>query len=109
MKQSKGTWLHAATKRKLVATANFKKSRGGWVAGAGVEAPLWPQWTAKFEYLYSTSAVSRKLCGRRTVRDHQCQHHRAGSFTTNGVELRCKLRSFRWRSKWIATRLGFVN
>jgi opacity protein-like surface antigen len=65
MKQSKGTWLHAATKRKLVATANFKKSRGGWVAG--VEAPLWPQWTAKFEYLYSTSAVSRKLCGRRTV------------------------------------------
>jgi outer membrane immunogenic protein len=34
------------------ATANFEKSRGGWVAGAGVEAPLWPQWTAKFEYLY---------------------------------------------------------
>lgn len=34
------------------ATANFEKSRAGWVAGAGVEAPLWQRWTAKFEYLY---------------------------------------------------------
>jgi outer membrane immunogenic protein len=34
------------------ATAKFEKSRGGWVAGAGVEAPLWQRWTAKFEYLY---------------------------------------------------------
>lgn len=33
-------------------TANFEKSRGGWVAGAGVEAPLFSGWTAKFEYLY---------------------------------------------------------
>jgi outer membrane immunogenic protein len=34
------------------ATANFEKSRGGWVAGAGVEAPVWRGWTAKFEYLF---------------------------------------------------------
>ena len=33
-------------------TANFEKSRAGWVAGAGVEAPLLPGWTAKFEYFY---------------------------------------------------------
>jgi outer membrane immunogenic protein len=33
-------------------TANFEKSRGGWIAGAGVEAPIFTGWTAKFEYLY---------------------------------------------------------
>jgi outer membrane immunogenic protein len=33
-------------------TANFEKSRAGWVAGTGVEAPLLPGWTAKFEYFY---------------------------------------------------------
>jgi outer membrane immunogenic protein len=34
------------------ATADFEKSRGGWVAGVGVEAPVWRGWTAKFEYLF---------------------------------------------------------
>jgi outer membrane immunogenic protein len=33
-------------------TAEFEKSRPGWVVGAGVEAPVWRGWTAKFEYLY---------------------------------------------------------
>jgi outer membrane immunogenic protein len=33
-------------------TANFEKSRAGWVAGLGVEAPIFSGWTAKFEYLY---------------------------------------------------------
>lgn len=31
---------------------NFEKSRPGWTAGFGVEAALWDNWTAKFEYLY---------------------------------------------------------
>jgi outer membrane immunogenic protein len=34
------------------ATAKFEKSRGGFVVGAGVEAPVWQGWTAKFEYLF---------------------------------------------------------
>jgi high affinity Mn2+ porin len=42
--------------------------RNGWTAGAGVEAPLVPHWTARIEYLYSdfgTASVTFPLAGQR--------------------------------------------
>lgn len=32
--------------------ANFKQTRGGWVAGGGIEARLFGNWTGKVEYLH---------------------------------------------------------
>jgi outer membrane immunogenic protein len=34
------------------ATANFKDTKAGWTAGAGVESTIGGGWTAKLEYLY---------------------------------------------------------
>jgi outer membrane immunogenic protein len=63
-----------------IATAKFEKSRPGWVAGAGVEAPVWQGWTAKFEYLYfDFGSINESFAGtppfavvnvNTTVHDH---------------------------------------
>ena len=33
-------------------TASFNQTRGGWTAGAGIEAKLWGNWSGKVEYLH---------------------------------------------------------
>jgi len=55
--------------------------RLGWTVGAGVEAPIAPNWTAKFEYLYSqfgTSSVTFPLSGQRFDSDLAMQQFRLG-------------------------------
>jgi outer membrane immunogenic protein len=54
----------------------------GWVAGAGIEAPLWGGWTGKAEYLYmdlgntsmtvniSAPGVPATLTTNSSIRDH---------------------------------------
>jgi outer membrane immunogenic protein len=64
----------------MPATAKFEKSRAGWVVGAGVEAPVWQGWTAKFEYLFfDFGGIKESFVGpapftainvSTTVRDH---------------------------------------
>ncbi|HML08247.1 MAG TPA: carbohydrate porin [Xanthobacteraceae bacterium] len=55
--------------------------RLGWAAGAGVEAPVAPHWTARFEYLftdYGTSGVLFAGNGQRFTSDFELQELRAG-------------------------------
>jgi outer membrane immunogenic protein len=33
-------------------SASFSQTRGGWVAGGGIELRLWERWTGKLEYLH---------------------------------------------------------
>jgi outer membrane immunogenic protein len=35
-----------------IASLSTNRTRVGWTVGAGVEAALWSNWTAKLEYLY---------------------------------------------------------
>ncbi|HEY6024920.1 MAG TPA: outer membrane beta-barrel protein, partial [Pseudolabrys sp.] len=35
-----------------VSTISASETKTGWTFGAGAEAPLWGNWTAKTEYLY---------------------------------------------------------
>jgi high affinity Mn2+ porin len=56
-------------------------ARSGWTAGAGVEAPLAPRWTARLEYLYSdfgTASVTFPLAGQRFDSNLSVQEVRAG-------------------------------
>jgi high affinity Mn2+ porin len=55
--------------------------RLGWAAGAGVEVPLVPHWTASLEYLftdYDRTSVVFANAGQRLVSDYQLQELRAG-------------------------------
>ena len=55
--------------------------RLGWTAGAGVEMPLVPHWTARVEYLYSaydTSTVVFPLAGQRFDSTLTTQQWRVG-------------------------------
>jgi high affinity Mn2+ porin len=55
--------------------------RSGWTAGAGVEMPLLPHWTARVEYLYSdygTASVTFPLAGQRFDSNLTTQEWRVG-------------------------------
>src|SRR5215469_2747372 len=55
--------------------------RLGWAAGAGVELPVAPNWTARFEYLftdYGTSSVTFPAAGQRFDSNFSLQEFRAG-------------------------------
>jgi high affinity Mn2+ porin len=55
--------------------------RFGWAAGAGVEVPVAPHWTARLEYLftdYGTSSVNFPAMGQRFSSDFSLQEIRAG-------------------------------
>jgi high affinity Mn2+ porin len=55
--------------------------RFGWAAGAGVEVPVAPHWTAKVEYLltdYGTSSVTFPVAAQRIDSDFRLQEFRAG-------------------------------
>jgi high affinity Mn2+ porin len=55
--------------------------RLGWAAGAGIEAPLVPHWTARVEYLftdYGTSSVLFPSAGQRFNSDFSLQELRLG-------------------------------
>jgi high affinity Mn2+ porin len=55
--------------------------RLGWAAGAGVEVPILPHWTARLEYLftdYGTSSVLFANAGQRFNSDFSLQELRAG-------------------------------
>ncbi len=55
--------------------------RLGWAAGAGVEVPVAPHWTARLEYLftdYGTSSVLFANAGQRFNSDFSLQELRAG-------------------------------
>ncbi len=55
--------------------------RLGWAAGAGVEVPIAPHWTARLEYLftdYGTSSVLFANAGQRFNSDFSLQELRAG-------------------------------
>jgi len=56
--------------------------RLGWAAGAGVEVPVAPHWTARLEYLftdYGTSGVLFANAGQRFNSDFSLQELRAGA------------------------------
>jgi len=89
-----GNWLFSATGGfawtydQLTLTNNVTGTtdmpflwRLGWAAGAGVEAPVAPHWTARFEYLftdYGTSGVLFAGNGQRFTSDFELQELRAG-------------------------------
>ena len=55
--------------------------RFGWAAGAGVEVPVAPHWTARLEYLftdYGASGVTFPATGQRFSSDFSLQELRAG-------------------------------
>ena len=55
--------------------------RLGWAAGAGVEVPILPHWTARLEYLftdYGTTSVLVANAGQRFNSDFSLQELRAG-------------------------------
>jgi high affinity Mn2+ porin len=55
--------------------------RFGWVAGAGVEFPVMPHWTAKFEYLltdYGVSSVTFPTSAQRSDSNFLLQEFRVG-------------------------------
>ena len=55
--------------------------RMGWIMGAGVEAPIVPGWTARFEYLYSqygNASVTFPFGGQRFQSDLSTQEVRWG-------------------------------
>jgi high affinity Mn2+ porin len=55
--------------------------RFGWVAGAGVEVPIAPNWTAKAEYLwtgYPATGVNYPFLGQRISSDFSLQELRLG-------------------------------
>jgi high affinity Mn2+ porin len=63
------------------ATASPFLWRFGWTAGAGVEAPVAPHWTARLEYLftdYGASTVNFPGLGQRFNSDFSLQELRAG-------------------------------
>ncbi|WP_409334266.1 carbohydrate porin [Bradyrhizobium manausense] len=56
-------------------------SRWGWAAGAGVEVPIWPNWTAKLEFLETSFGNRQKnfpLAGQTYSSDLSMQSVRLG-------------------------------
>jgi high affinity Mn2+ porin len=66
--------------------------RLGWAAGAGVEVPIVPHWTARLEYLYTDYGNETVLfgsAGQRFTSDFSLQELRVGvnyQFGANGTE-----------------------
>jgi high affinity Mn2+ porin len=55
--------------------------RFGWAAGAGIEVPVTPNWTARAEYLwagYPTASVNYPFLGQRISSDFSLQEFRLG-------------------------------
>ena len=89
-----GSWLFYATgglawsynQQTLTQTASGSSEspllwRFGWAAGAGVEVPIAPNWTAKAEYLwtgYPTTSVNYPFLGQRISSDFSLQQLRLG-------------------------------
>jgi high affinity Mn2+ porin len=89
-----GSWLFYATgglawtynQQTLTQTASGNSEapflwRFGWAAGAGVEFPVAPGWTAKAEYLYTgypTTSVNYPFSGQRISSDFSLQELRLG-------------------------------
>ena len=89
-----GSWLFYATgglawsynQQTLTQTASGNSEapllwRFGWAAGAGVEVPVAPNWTAKAEYLwtgYPTTGVNYPFLGQRISSDFSLQELRMG-------------------------------
>ena len=89
-----GSWLFYATggfawaydQLRLTQTASGATAspflwRFGWAAGAGVEVPVAPHWTARLEYLftdYGVSSVTFPGTGQRFSSDFSLQELRAG-------------------------------
>ncbi len=89
-----GSWLFYATgglawsynQQTLTQTASGNSEspllwRFGWAAGAGVEVPIAPHWTAKAEYLwtgYPTTSVNYPFLGQRISSDFSLQQLRLG-------------------------------
>ena len=89
-----GSWLFYATggfawaydQLRLTQTASGATAspflwRFGWAAGAGVEVPVAPHWTARLEYLftdYGVSSVTFPATGQRFSSDFSLQELRAG-------------------------------
>jgi high affinity Mn2+ porin len=89
-----GSWLFYATggfawaydQLRLTQTASGASAspflwRFGWVAGAGVEVPVAPHWTARLEYLftdYGASGVTFPAAAQRFSSDFSLQEIRAG-------------------------------
>jgi high affinity Mn2+ porin len=89
-----GSWLFYATgglawsynQQTLTQTASGNSEapflwRFGWAAGAGVEFPVAPNWTAKAEYLYTgypTTSVNYPFSGQRISSDFSLQELRLG-------------------------------
>jgi high affinity Mn2+ porin len=89
-----GSWLFYATgglawtynQQTLTQTASGNSEapflwRFGWAAGAGVEFPVAPNWTAKAEYLwtgYPTTSVNYPFSGQRISSDFSLQELRLG-------------------------------
>jgi outer membrane immunogenic protein len=48
----KTTLIESSPLIQLSATASTSSTKTGWTVGAGAEAPIWGNWTAKTEYLY---------------------------------------------------------
>ena len=65
--------------------------RWGWAAGAGIEAPLIPHWTARLEYLYTdygNSSVTFPAAGQRFASDFSVQEVRLGLNYQLGADAR---------------------
>ncbi len=63
------------------ATASPNLWRLGWAAGAGIEAPVAPHWTARLEYLftdYGVSSATFPIAAQRFDSDFLLQELRAG-------------------------------
>jgi high affinity Mn2+ porin len=89
-----GSWLFYATggfawtydRQTLTQTASGSSEapllwRFGWAAGAGVEVPVAPNWTARAEYLwtgYPTTSVDYPFLGQRISSDFSLQELRLG-------------------------------
>lgn len=63
----------------LISSASVSETKTGWTIGAGAEAPLWGNWTAKTEYLYMdlgssslafTTAVPTSIAINSDIRTH---------------------------------------
>ena len=80
-----GGWAWALNNLSLTENASgvteaSNVTRHGWAAGAGVEAPLLPQWTARLEYLYASY-------GKATVDFPQAGERFTSTLSTSALRL----------------------
>src|SRR5208283_4000314 len=58
-----GPGVGAAVNSPAFAGGSYSNTRVGWTAGAGLEWMFWPNWSAKFEYLYYDLGSAHYLAG----------------------------------------------